>query len=50
MQRIINDPSQVVEDMLRGFLRAHRDVVAATENPRVLRYRPSAQSTARSAS
>ena len=37
MQRIINDPTLVVEDMLRGFVRAHPDLVAATDNPRVLR-------------
>ncbi len=39
MQRIINDPDQVVPDMLKGFLRAHRDIVAPTANPRVLKYR-----------
>ena len=38
MQRIIDDPTLVVEDMLRGFLRAHPDLVAATDDPRVLRY------------
>jgi dihydroxyacetone kinase-like protein len=38
MQRIINDPAQVVEDMLVGFVRAHPDLVATTGNPRVLRY------------
>jgi dihydroxyacetone kinase-like protein len=39
MQRIVNDPDQVVEDMLRGFVAAYPDVVAPTDNPRVLRYR-----------
>jgi dihydroxyacetone kinase-like protein len=38
MQRIINDPDLVVEDMLKGFVKNHRDIVAATENPRVLKY------------
>ena len=38
MQRMINDPDQVVPDMLKGFLRAHRDLVVPTDNPRVLRY------------
>jgi dihydroxyacetone kinase-like protein len=38
MQRIIDDPTLVVEDMLRGFVRAHAGLVAATPNPRVLRY------------
>lgn len=37
MNRIINDPDQVVEDALKGFLRAHPDLLAATANPRVLR-------------
>jgi dihydroxyacetone kinase-like protein len=41
MQRIINDPSHVVEDMLKGYLRANEATVAATENSRVLRYRKS---------
>ncbi len=40
MQRIINDPSRVVEDMLGGWLKAHETTVAATDNPRVVRYRP----------
>ena len=38
MQRIINNPDLVVEDMLEGFVQAHPDIVAATDNPRVLRY------------
>ncbi len=38
MNRIFNDPDQVVEDALRGYLRAHPDLLAATENPRALRY------------
>jgi len=37
MQRIINEPSRVVEDMLQGYLRAHATTVAPTANPRVLR-------------
>ena len=39
MQRIVNDPTQVVEEMLKGFVRAHPERVRATENPRVLAYR-----------
>ena len=39
MQRMINDPDWVVPDMLEGFIRAHRDLVLPTENPRVLKYR-----------
>jgi phosphoenolpyruvate---glycerone phosphotransferase subunit DhaK len=39
MQRIINDPNQVVEDMLRGFSKAHRELVSTIpDNPRVLKY------------
>ncbi len=38
MQRIINNPDLVVEEMLEGFVQAHPDIVAATDNPRVLRY------------
>ena len=38
-QRIINDPNRVVEDMLQGFFKAHRGLVAPiSENPRVVRY------------
>jgi len=39
MQRIINNPDSVVEDMLKGFLKSHRDLVAKTDNPRVLKYK-----------
>lgn len=35
MQRVINEPEFVVEDMLKGFQAAHSDVVAPTSNPRV---------------
>ena len=38
MNRIINDPDLVVEDALRGYLRAHPDLLATTGNPRVLRH------------
>jgi dihydroxyacetone kinase len=37
MNRVINHPDQVVEDMLRGWLAAHADQVLATDNPRVVR-------------
>ena len=37
MQRIINDPDLVVEDMLKGFVKSHSDVLEATENPRVIK-------------
>jgi dihydroxyacetone kinase-like protein len=38
MQRIINDPDMVVEDMLKGFVVAHKDIIEPTANPRVLKY------------
>ena len=38
MQRIINNPDRVVEDMLEGFLFAHSDIVSPTTNPRVIKY------------
>ena len=37
MQRIINIPDMVVEDMLKGFVKAHSDLVEPTDNPRVLK-------------
>ncbi len=39
MQRIINDPDKVVDEMLKGFLKAHADTVVATANPRVVKYK-----------
>jgi dihydroxyacetone kinase-like protein len=39
MQRIINDPTMVVEDMLKGFVRCHKDIVIPTGNPKVLKYK-----------
>ena len=39
MNRIINDADLVVEDAVRGYLQAHRDLVAPTDNPRVIRRR-----------
>ena len=38
MQRIINNPDDVVPDMLKGFVKAHRDFIAPTANPRVVKY------------
>jgi dihydroxyacetone kinase-like protein len=38
MQRFVNDPGQVVEEMLQGFVKAHPDLIAPTPNPRVLKY------------
>ena len=39
MQRIFDDPSRVVEDMLTGWLKANESTIAGTDNPRVVRYR-----------
>lgn len=37
MQRILNDPDNIVDEMLRGFLKAHSDIIEKTGNPRVLK-------------
>lgn len=39
MQRIINNPDLVVEDMLQGFLKAHEDLVDGTGDSRVIKYK-----------
>ena len=39
LPRIINDPTLVVEDMLKGFVKAQPDLIAATGNSRVLKYK-----------
>ena len=36
MNRVINNPDLVVEDMLQGILAAHPELVAADGNPRVI--------------
>lgn len=38
MQRIINNPDLVVEDMIEGFLKAHPDILAKTGHNRVIKY------------
>ena len=37
MQRILNDPDYIVDEMLKGFLKNHSDIVEGTENPRVIK-------------
>jgi dihydroxyacetone kinase-like protein len=37
MQRVINDPNLVVDEMLEGYVKCHSDLVSRTGNPRVLR-------------
>lgn len=39
MQRIINNPDYLVEDMLHGFVKAHADIVEITENPKVVKFK-----------
>ncbi|WP_349959861.1 dihydroxyacetone kinase subunit DhaK [Rhizobium sp. ZPR3] len=36
MQRFINNPDEVVEDTVKGFIKAHSDIVRVAENPRVV--------------
>jgi dihydroxyacetone kinase-like protein len=36
MQRFINDPDLVVEDTVKGFVKAHADIVRLGDNPRVI--------------
>ncbi len=39
MQKFINDPSKVVDEMIEAYLIAHSDLVEATENERVIKYK-----------
>ncbi|HCL64735.1 MAG: dihydroxyacetone kinase subunit DhaK [Rhizobium sp.] len=36
MQRFVNNPDEVVEDTVKGFLKAHSDIVRLAENQRVV--------------
>jgi dihydroxyacetone kinase-like protein len=36
MQRFINNPDEVVEDTVKGFVKAHADIVRLGNNPRVI--------------
>ena len=36
MQRILNDPDNIVEDMIEGFVKAHSNIVESTNNARVM--------------
>ena len=38
MQRIINNPDDLVNEMVEGFVLAHPDIIRPTSNPRVLKY------------
>lgn len=37
MQRIMNNPDYIVDEMLKGFLKVHSDIAESTENPRVIK-------------
>lgn len=39
MQKIINDPAAVVDEMLEAFVKVHSDLVTTTENDRVIKYK-----------
>jgi len=39
MQKFINDPSMVVDEMLTAYVLAHADLVTVTENERVIKYK-----------
>lgn len=36
MQRILNNPDNIVDEMLKGFVKTHCDIVKTTDHPRVL--------------
>jgi dihydroxyacetone kinase-like protein len=37
MQRILNNPDDIVDEMLKGFVKVHSDIVSTTDNPRVIK-------------
>ena len=39
MQKIVNKANEVVDEMIEGFVKAHPDLIAKTDNPRVLKYK-----------
>lgn len=41
MQRIMNDPDNIVDEMLDGFVKAHSNLVERVDNPRVIRSKES---------
>ena len=44
MNRVINNPDMVVEDMLKGLLCAHPELSVNADNPRVIKHRSAPQS------
>ena len=40
MQRFVNDPDYLVDDMVKGFVKAHEDLIVKSEkNDRVVKYK-----------
>jgi dihydroxyacetone kinase-like protein len=39
MQKFVNDPSKVVDEMLEAYVKVHSDLVSTTENERVIKYK-----------
>ena len=39
MQRVLNNPDDIVDETLKGFVKVHGDIVATTDNPRVIKRR-----------
>lgn len=39
MQKFVNDPSKVVDEMLEAYVKVHSDLVSSTENERVIKYK-----------
>lgn len=37
MQRIMNDPDNIIDEMLTGFKSAHRDIIEGTANRHVIK-------------
>lgn len=38
MQKVINNPQKVVDEMLEGYLKVYSDIIERTGNPRVIKY------------
>jgi len=43
VQRILNNPDDIVDEMLKGFLKTHNDIVECTSNKRVVKSKQSVQ-------
>ena len=39
MQKLVNDPSKVVDEMLEAYVKVHSDLVSTTDNERVIKYK-----------